>query len=72
MSQEEQAQLFVPFTRLHTHRADGHGLGLSIVQNIITKLGGQAGVESTLGQGSKFYFTLPRQPPSVTEEEEWV
>jgi signal transduction histidine kinase len=72
LSQEEQAQLFVPFTRLHTHRADGHGLGLSIVQNIITKLGGQAGVESTLGQGSKFYFTLPRQPPSVTEEEEWV
>jgi signal transduction histidine kinase len=68
LSKEEQAKLFVPFTRLHTNRADGHGLGLSIVQSIISKLGGRAGVESTLGQGSTFYFTLPRQPPSSTEE----
>lgn len=65
LSQKEQAQLFVPFTRLHTHRADGHGLGLAIVQSIVTKLGGQAGVESTLGQGSTFHFTLPRQPPKL-------
>ena len=72
LSQEEQARLFVPFTRLHTHRADGHGLGLSIVQSIVTKLGGKVGIESTLGQGSLFYFTLPRQPPSAPEEEEWA
>lgn len=68
LSQEEQARLFVPFTRLHTHRADGHGLGLSIVQSIVTKLGGEAGVESILGQGSTFYFILPRQPPPAIEE----
>ena len=72
LSQEEQDRLFVPFTRLHTHRADGHGLGLSIVQSIVTKLGGKVGIESTLGQGSLFYFTLPRQPPSAPEEEEWA
>jgi signal transduction histidine kinase len=56
---EQQNQLFTPFTRLHTERADGHGLGLSIVKQIVEKLGGCVGVESQLGQGSLFYFTLP-------------
>ena len=37
----------------------GHGLGLPLVKNIITKLGGTVGVESEPGKGSKFYFTLP-------------
>jgi two-component system sensor histidine kinase/response regulator len=59
LSPEAQTKLFTPFTRLHQDRAEGHGLGLSIVQQIIEKLGGQVGVESTLGQGSLFYFTLP-------------
>ncbi len=58
LTPEQQAQLFTPFTRLHTH-APGHGLGLSIVQQIVEKLGGQVGVESVVGQGSLFYFTLP-------------
>jgi signal transduction histidine kinase len=52
--------LFTPFTRLHQTRLEGHGLGLSIVKQIVEKLGGQVGVESQLGQGSFFYFTLPR------------
>lgn len=56
---EEQKQLFTPFTRLHKERAEGHGLGLSIVQQIVERLGGQAGVESRPGEGSLFYFTLP-------------
>lgn len=55
----QQSQLFTPFIRLHTKRADGHGLGLSIVKQIIEKLGGTVGVESELGQGSIFFFTLP-------------
>jgi signal transduction histidine kinase len=38
---------------------EGHGLGLSIVRRIVTKLGGEVGVESQIGQGSMFYFTLP-------------
>ena len=59
LTEEEQAQLFTPFTRLHKDRAEGHGLGLSIVQRIVEKLGGKVGVESQLGQGSTFYFTLP-------------
>jgi two-component system sensor histidine kinase/response regulator len=55
---DEQARLFTPFTRLETMRADGHGLGLSVVQRIVDKLGGQIGIESAPGQGSTFSFTL--------------
>ncbi|KAA3656001.1 MAG: ATP-binding protein, partial [Chloroflexi bacterium] len=52
-------KLFTPFTRLHQARAEGHGLGLSIVQRIVEKLDGQVGVESKVGDGATFYFTLP-------------
>ncbi len=60
LDSEAQARLFAPFTRLHADRAKGHGLGLSIVRRVTEKLGGEAGVKSQPGQGSEFYFTLPR------------
>jgi signal transduction histidine kinase len=59
LSPEQQARLFTPFTRIHVTRAKGHGLGLSIVQRIVEKFGGEVGVVSQPGQGSTFYFTLP-------------
>lgn len=59
LSEEEQARLFAPFTRLNDIRVTGQGLGLSIVQRIMNKLDGEAGVESTVGEGSLFYFSLP-------------
>ena len=59
LTPEEQARLFTPFTRLDQVRARGHGLGLSIVRRIVEKLGGQVGVESEVGRGSFFFFTLP-------------
>jgi two-component system sensor histidine kinase/response regulator len=59
LTPEAQSRLFTPFTRLDPVRAQGHGLGLSIVRRIAEKLGGQVGVESQLGQGSTFFFTLP-------------
>ncbi len=68
LSAEEQTRLFTPFERLHMVRAQGHGLGLSIVQRIVKKLGGQVGVESSgvTGEGCEFYFTLPALPTSMT------
>ncbi len=57
---EQQQTLFVPYTQLRQVHIEGHGLGLSIVRRIINKLGGEVGVESTPGAGSRFFFTLPR------------
>ena len=59
LSQEDQSRLFTPFTRLDKVSAKGYGLGLSIVRRIMEKLGGKASVESALGLGSRFCFTLP-------------
>jgi signal transduction histidine kinase len=66
LSPEAQKRLFSPFTRLDQVRTKGYGLGLSIVQRIITKLGGEVGVDSEVGQGSIFSFTLPAHQPSAT------
>jgi PAS domain S-box-containing protein len=56
---EAQDKLFTPFTQLDQSASDGYGLGLSIVRLIVEKLDGGVGVESELGQGSTFSFTLP-------------
>ena len=62
LTKEQIPLLFTNFTRLHEFRAQGNGLGLSIVKRIIDKLGGEAGVESEVGNGSLFYFILPKTP----------
>ncbi len=59
LTEEQQSHLFTAFTRLGQTPIEGHGLGLSIVQRIVTRLNGEVGVESTAGQGSLFFFTLP-------------
>jgi PAS domain S-box-containing protein len=67
LTPEAQSKLFTPFTRLGQVRVQGHGLGLSIVQRIVEKLGGEVGVESAPGQGSRFFFTLPAADGAVTQ-----
>ncbi len=59
LSVTQTARLFTPFTRLHPSRASGYGLGLSIVHRIVSRLGGQVGVDSAPDEGSTFWFTLP-------------
>ncbi len=66
LTPEEQQRLFTPFERLHHVGVAGHGLGLSIVKRIVERLQGEVGVESALGAGSRFFFTLrrPEHPPA--------
>ena len=59
--------LFVPFRKLNRASNEGHGLGLSIVQRIVSKLNGKVGVDSQVGQGSRFWFTLPQKLPQRTD-----
>jgi PAS domain S-box-containing protein len=57
---EHQKQIFEVFKRLHTREQHpGTGIGLSITQKIINHHGGRIWVESKLGKGSIFYFTIP-------------
>jgi len=61
ISEELQEELFMAFNRLGAEQGDieGSGIGLVITKNIIELMGGDIGVESEPGKGSKFWITLP-------------
>ena len=62
MTEEEQQRVFGAFERLSNAAAkDGFGLGLSIVQRIVSMLGGTIRLESEKGKGSRFTVEIPMQ-----------
>lgn len=63
MTDEEKQKVFLAFTRLKSAQGiEGTGLGLSITQELVSLLGGEIQLHSTLGKGSSFIVTLPIEP----------
>jgi signal transduction histidine kinase len=60
IASEHQEQVFGLFTRLHGEKYPGTGIGLTIVQKGVGRMGGRVGVDSTPGQGSRFWFELQK------------
>lgn len=54
-----QRRLFMPFTQEDTVSSEGVGLGMSIVKNLVSLLGGKIDVKSQLGYGSTFTVSIP-------------
>lgn len=71
LTTEQKAKLFQPFTQVDssaTRRFGGTGLGLSIVRQLAEQMGGSVGVDSVLGQGSRFWFRVRLTAVAVSSE----
>lgn len=73
MTDEEKQKVFQAFTRLKSAQGiEGTGLGLSITQELVSLLGGEIILHSTLGKGSTFIVTIPIEPAPMEESQEMV
>ena len=71
MTDEEKQKVFQAFTRLKSAQGiEGTGLGLSITQELVSLLGGEIILHSTLGKGSTFIVTIPIEPAPKKEAQE--
>jgi signal transduction histidine kinase len=63
IAHEHLRQIFQPYYRIGSSRLEkvpGRGLGLYIVKKLVEMQGGRIWVETEVGKGSHFIFTLPR------------
>ena len=78
IAEEDQVKLFQPFSQVDaslTRKVGGSGLGLSICHHLIQMHNGQIGVQSAVGEGSTFYFSIPivqKNPKTQVHEGERV
>jgi PAS domain S-box-containing protein len=67
---EYSERIFQIFQRLHTREEyPGAGIGLSLSKKIVERLGGRIWFESAAGQGTTFFFSLPRKEVKVDKRE---
>lgn len=70
LEEQYSERIFEVFKRLHAiGEFEGAGIGLAIVKRIIDRHGGRVWVESTFGEGSTFYFTIPVMHEDVVGDE---
>lgn len=67
---EHREKVFELFHRLDPTKTEGDGMGLTIVRQILGRLDGEIWIESTPGEGSRFYVALPRDRASKLENTE--